>query len=369
MNSLCVEPDRTLLNFSSGLTKPFTRAFELVRFRLFSPLDLNQFDNNPNCISELSHRTLIVLGTLLAAYTLMIAPVYTFSAVVISGVVIKAIRSLGFYLQKDGSTHVSGNLPEQSLPGEVKVMTWNVCGLSGGMHYQLGGLIPWRKRVDRIIEKIQEQDADVVVLEEVFDADLAEIIIARLKNQYAHFYIHLNPNLLGLPSGGMAFTKGACNVKTHDFHNNDWMITRGFVSLDLKRSAQEADPFIRIIGTHMYQGYGAKGHAKRQEQFEQIRTQASEMPTVVMGDFNMERDQMPAWLNNSYTGSDITCTNVFTGKWTGKKQPNEEIIDNIATAGNVDASKCQLIDVFEGYRTKEALSDHQPLVTTVRVRA
>ena len=60
---------------------------------------------------------------------------------------------------------------------------WNVCGAPAGYSMTDAGVIPIYQRMDRVVEKILEQKADVVGLCEVFDIDQEDRLIVDLKNK------------------------------------------------------------------------------------------------------------------------------------------------------------------------------------------
>jgi len=81
------------------------------------------------------------------------------------------------------------------------IFKWNICGIGGGYPTYQNGLKPWDERFNQIVDKIKEQDADILFLEEVYDYKLGNKLFKALKNNYRHFYFNINPKAVGAPSG------------------------------------------------------------------------------------------------------------------------------------------------------------------------
>lgn len=365
--------DRWLLDLSSKLAEPFCTAFSYFRYRLFAPLDGEKFSNRASRIEEIAFRGLLLAGGLIGAATCFMTPQCLFPLFTL-GVGSRAFRALGFFVQKNNFTHVQGNLPEKKLDGQLKLMTWNICGIGGGMHYDHGGVTGWNNRIDRIVQKIREEDADVLVLQEIYDTSLAEAVISKLKNEYAHFYFHLGPNALGSVGGCMVLSKHAVHNFSHtSFKNNDWTMNRGFASLELKnRGDKEAT--VRVIGTHLIHGTDKERRNVQVQQIVDSLSKKTLMPTLLMGDLNIERDNGDAHLldqhfNHTYNENEPTCTNRLTHQWDPAHDPQEEeLIDYISLfkgAPQLKFKDCHLVRAFDNtYNTKTALSDHHGLATT-----
>lgn len=387
--------DRTFLDISSKMSEPFCADWHLLCFRLVAPLDLQKFENCTTVANEVATRVLIGLGGAIGAFLICLAPIPIVCSVVVLGGGSKIVRAIGFALQKGGYTHIRGEALEKSLDPrdpQVKVMSWNICGIGGGMSLDHGGVNHWRSRIDAIVEKIKTEDPDVLILQEVYDAALAEAIIDRLKSDYAHFFTHLGPNVWGSVDGCMILSKCAVHNFSHtSFENNTWILNRGFATLELKATSQDILPCARVIGTHLIHGDEPDDKKNRIEQVAQIVShiarQTLSMPTVLAGDLNMERDQeegkiLSSRLHHGYQGSQPTCTNRLVAQWDSKTRSVwEETIDYIslfkstqpegirfpAVDENVTLENCHLVEAFdESYNTKTALSDHHGLAVVIK---
>jgi endonuclease/exonuclease/phosphatase family metal-dependent hydrolase len=377
--------DRTFLHLSSKMAEPFCAAWGLLRYRWVAPLDPKKFENCASREKEVAVRAMIGLGACLSAFLLRIRPVPILSSVVILGLGSKVMRAIGFSMQKGGYTHIRGESPEKSLNArdpQVKVMTWNICGVGGGVSLDHGGVINWRSRLDAIVEKIKNESPDVLVLQEIYDTALGEALIERLKKDYAHFYTHLGPNVWGSVGGCMVLSKCAVHDFSYtSFSNNKWTLNRGFAVLELKASPQDFLPIARIIGTQLIHGNAPEDKKNRAEQIGQIINNVMHrvllLPTILVGDLNIERDQeegatLSSYLHHGYRGIEPTRTNRLAAQWDGKSR-KEETIDYISLFKSASADAtisikgCHLVKAFDkSYNTKTALSDHHGLSATLK---
>ncbi len=363
--------DRTFLDISSKLAEPICWAYGLLRYRMVSPLD--KFDSHANKIVEIATRAFIAITAIFALVTLVIPIVF-----IALGLASKITRAIGFALQKDNYTHIRGQLPEKTLDGEAKILTWNICGIGGGMHYDHGGVISWRSRLEWIVGKIQKEDPDVLVLQEIYDTALLEALIAKLGPQYAHFFAHLGPNVMGSVSGELVITKCAVNRFTStSFENNDWTLNRTFTTLDIKAKPSDLLPAARIVGTHLIHDDNAKRMVQVAQVVHSLAKETLQLPTVLAGDLNLEREKadegrvLDRHFIHGYQGTEPTCTNELVRQWDPKKWGTPgETIDYISLfRNNIDAQlvNTRMIKAYtDDYNTRTALSDHNALVSTLR---
>ena len=369
--------DRTFLDFSSKMNEPFCAAFNLIRFRLVTPLDPTKFENCTTKTKEIATRVLIGLGAAAGVGLCVAFPSIFYGAVGLA-VCSKVFRAIGFALQKDGYTHVRSSVAEKLLDFQhpkPKVMTWNVCGVGGGMSLDHGGVIDWRDRLGGIIAQIENEDPDILILQEVYDGALAENLIDRLQGKYAHFFAHLGANVIGSVGGVMVLSK--CSVyrfSNTSFKNNDWSLNRGYATLELKATPNSSISCLRIIGTHFIHN----NQQKRKEQFAQIdQSVTDQVPTIIVGDLNIERDQpegdlLRNNLNHAYTELVPTCTNELVGQWDAKMKsvPGETIdyVSSFKKTSPVQFENCHRVEAFDGtFNTKTARSDHHGLCADIQV--
>lgn len=377
------------------MAEPFCVVWNLLCFRFVAPLEPQKFENCATQVKEIATRVFIGLNAVLGGFLMYAMPVPVLCSIAALGVGSKVLRSIGFALQKGGYTHVRGMAPEKALnpqDPQVKVMSWNICGIGGGMSLDHGGVVNWRSRLDAIVDKIKTEDPDVLLLQEVYDTALAEALIERLQSDYVQFFTHLGPNVWGSVGGCMVISKCAVHDFSHtSFANNQWTLNRGFAALELKATPLDALPCARIIGTHLIHGEKAEDKTNRMQQVAQIvghvARQTLAMPTVLAGDLNMERDQaegeiLSSRLHHGYQALQPTCTNRLVAQWDFKARSVwGETIDYIslvkstqpqgirvpAVDENVTLENCHLVEAFdESYNTKTALSDHHGLVVVIK---
>jgi endonuclease/exonuclease/phosphatase family metal-dependent hydrolase len=268
-------------------------------------------------------------------------------------------------------------------------MVWNLRGQCGGLHYKNGGVVHWRSRLDKIIEKIEAEDPDVLVLQEIDDTALAEALIQRLGGRYAHLFTHLGANAWGSSNGCMILTKCAIHNFTHaNFSDSDWTRPRGLEIFEIKASPRDTSPCVRIIASSL--APGKEEQTKRMEQFSQIvnalaaRTLA--LPTLFVSNINADRDHpdegtyLSKHLYHSYRGDEPTHTDQLASQWTSRFTAKGEMIDFISLfkrnlpdgrtmpviEKGIRVVECRLVKAFdETYNTKNSLSDHHGVFTLV----
>ncbi len=380
----------TLSRAFSTLVEPCSRLFEYV-FWVNTPAKPGAFDNCTSVFWEYVYRGAVGLTTLVGgAVVVMLTPATILACGSLGYVsLLLGTRVGAWYLQHGkGFSYVKGEREEQELSDNNKtfsLMNWNVCGTWGGFGRSNGGIIEWRKRLEELVRKIEEADSDVLVLEEVYDTALAEKLIERLKDKYAHFFTNMGPNVFGSVGGLFVATKFSVNRFSHtSFENNDWTLNRGFAAIELGKGK----PFATVIGTHLIHGDkpvdetkvpdSKNPHKKRLDQINQIVKQVADKafksPAFIAGDLNMLPKDIPAGkfhLPNDQIA--VTCTNRFIQHgWDPKKEDAEERLDYIAEVQN-GAAKATVavkqLGIIEGKdkTSKTAASDHDALVATIVV--
>jgi hypothetical protein len=161
-----------------------------------------------------------------------------------------ALRYLAVKLQNQPYIYYQGNAVEKSLPSSgISLLSWNICCNSGGYSISDAGVVPWAFRIDAVVQKIKEADADVLSLTEVFDPRSAFYLYEQLKDDYSHFYFNIGPRAIGVSSG--IFIASKFEIKNPNFlpFPKEMLIGRtknaekGVFSFDL--------PFATIFSTHL----------------------------------------------------------------------------------------------------------------------
>lgn len=238
--------DRKFFWISSGMADIFAGTYGRLGYRLIAPIDPEKFDNATSTTKEVGIRALIVLGGIAS---FCFAGTYLLMSAVVLSVGSKMFKAAALYFQKDGFTHIRGNVAEEGLKnGEATIMTWNIRGHGGGLHYSEGGVVHWRSRVERIVDHIKNEQADVIVLQEVYDTALMEEIVDRLKASYAHFYTQIENGCMVIAKCGIhSFTQTR-------FDATDQKVRRGFETFEILAHPNDKTPCARIIGTQLSPG-------------------------------------------------------------------------------------------------------------------
>jgi endonuclease/exonuclease/phosphatase family metal-dependent hydrolase len=116
------------------------------------------------------------------------------------------------------------------------ILNFNVCFLPGKLSLLYGGMLPWKSRIQKIAAKINQIDADVVCLQEVFEGKSAQMLYEMMKDKYTHFYINIGPRTFGFTEGSAGLSSGL------------------FIASKIKMENPEYIPFEKS-GIHMKRGF------------------------------------------------------------------------------------------------------------------
>ncbi len=361
---------------ASYLNDPLSKSHESFR-RIYLVDFLNPTSNKTiNFIRKFSLFTNIILFGSLAIFT-------TIPAVV--------LRYFGSNLQNKSFFHLKGKAQEKKLPKDnsFNILSWNVCCIGGGYSISDGGVLPWSERIDKIVDKIENTDADVNCLFEVYDIKSAILFYEKLKKKYSHFYFNIGQKTIGVSSGILIFSKYKIKNPLFIKFPKDYLVGRtknvekGIFAFDL---IDQENNFARIFSTHLQHSEQPsfptnEEKIARKKQMELIIEKIKEIKNkaiIVTGDLNLDDDEYQAslWSKNFikkvafrspiYTwGGDHFCA-----KMVGKKVSLPLNLDHTLALKNANNSiKTSLIDV--GYKDsefrKDALSDHLGLLSRITI--
>ncbi len=303
-----------------------------------------------------------------------------------------ALRYAGASLQQEPYLYHRSVAVEKTLPPQhtFSLLSWNVCCVGAGYAISDGGVLPWDARIERIVERILAQDADVNCLYETFDFRAAFYIQQRLlAHGYAHCYFNIGPRAVGVNSGILVASK-------YRIHNPEFTTfpvetlvgrtkgaTKGVFAFDLQ---SEGGSFARVFATHLQHSEECM-HATPDEQaaraaqmqiiVEKIRAVMGRC-VVVTGDLNLDDAEYRAsnWQHLFQKGDryhDPVRTwggDAFCAALVGKRASTPLNLDHtMMLRDSGRALSTALVDV--GYNahlfTREALSDHAGLRSQITV--
>jgi hypothetical protein len=126
------------------------------------------------------------------------------------------IRFIVSNLENEKFIHYLGDLPEKHLAEDkFTFLQWNICGIKAGYEIGEGGQMPLREslleiketRLQKIVDKLLELDADVISLNELFDINDFAYIAGKLRGRYAHMIGNCGGRSIGPNSGLALFSK------------------------------------------------------------------------------------------------------------------------------------------------------------------
>jgi endonuclease/exonuclease/phosphatase family metal-dependent hydrolase len=268
------------------------------------------------------------------------------------------------------------------------LFSWNICCVPGGYSITDGGVVPWKERIDAIVDKVLEKDGDVNCFYELFDFHAAQYLKERLKEAgYTHFFYNIGPMSVGVSSGFLIASKYKCENARFDPFSIETLpgrsrfANKGVFSFDL---ASSDAPFSRICALHL-------SHSELPEfpTEEEVSARARQMEFVFnhvplpqdqslifTGDFNMdlseyasspwqarliraEGQEEPTW------GGDAFCAALSE-----KRASGPLTLDYTAywqgTAARIDTEVVQAGYFATQYR-QNALSDHSGLFSRIQL--
>lgn len=349
---------------ASYLTDPICKAHEL--FRRVSLVD----SLNPDSwrMTKLFQKAALLLGTGFCFFV-NLPPLLLF----LPGM---AIRFLASNLQSRPFLHWAGRAKALSdKPESFSLLSWNICCIGAGYAISDGGVMPWPFRIDLLAAKILEQKADVVCLSEVFDIKTASALYDAMKDEYAHFYVHIGPRTIGPSSGLFIASKYELNNPNFTAFPKEMLDGRakktekGVFSFDVAG-------FATVLTTHLQHSEEPQfpkieeETARRQEMeliMEKVESVAAGRAVIVTGDLNLDPKELKAsawsqWFQQTDNLPPTWGGDEFCAKLAGRKRFSTERTLDYTLLKNGTAKEIKTTVVETGYVASKfkrlALSDH-----------
>lgn len=289
---------------------------------------------------------------------------------------------------------------------ELKVLTANICCFPGNLTYTYGGVSPWKQRIDKLVEVIRNSDAHIVCLQEVWDPECMRALIESMKNDFGFFVYNagdpagtINVNKMGYGSG--LFVASKLPLDSIEFHRFPRSIPENSHRGAIVAICRIAKERIAFINTHLNHTSAHLLHQMLEVRQEQLlltygylqKAIAMQLPNkcwgFVAGDFNIDADttefkqsglsslfsipyasnpskEPPTWTDYF---NDLVVTPVDKRETV---RPVYELVDYCVepSLSNVKppVSTQKLVPLFDIKAPTEALSDHQALLTTWKLK-
>ncbi|NGX56829.1 MAG: hypothetical protein K1060chlam5_01075 [Candidatus Anoxychlamydiales bacterium] len=295
-------------HLSNNLNEDFLNNISYFFFQIASYL------TDPVCIShEYFRRFYIIDHHYKNSYkiTNLLRKIYYFSQLTFHGNValftsIPGIffRYIGSKIQKKPFLYINNNSDYKKLDSnKFTLLSWNICCVGGGYSLSDGGVMPFRDRIDKIVEKILHLNADVNCLYETFDIKSAFYIYNKLKKHgYRDFYFNIGPKSLGVSSGIFVASKYKINNPNFIPFSKKILVGRtknakkGIFSFTL---SSDKNDFANIFTTHLQHSeeceYPTDEEIEKRKMQMQLLTQKTQelrdRCTVVCGDLNLDDDE------------------------------------------------------------------------------
>jgi endonuclease/exonuclease/phosphatase family metal-dependent hydrolase len=323
---------------------------------------------------------------------------------------IDAIKARISMMPRNEYSYIEGltreKLINENAPG-FSILNFNVCFLPGKLSLLYGGMLPWKSRIKKIAARINQIDADIVCLQEVFEGKAAEMLIEQMKGNYAHFYINIGPRTFGFTEASAGLSSGlflASKIKIENpeyipFEKSGIHMKRGFFNFSLSCAGSE---IAHIYTTHLEAFNEHPGPELRKHQLDQILCKmnehsnktSSQVASVLCGDLNipLQSNESAEHLlrdhfidNYNKANARVTLENrtyldftdvIWKAKLDMKKfTPNPEILDYALLLKNQPAHSKQrfslytaLIPMNDIAKPLDALSDHHAEISLVLMK-
>jgi exonuclease III len=365
------------LSFRIGsyLTDPICKSHEYFR-RIYIVDSLNP---DGYALSNLVRKVVLLVG--IAAWGSL--AIFT----TLPGIGIKAFAAT---IQKNPYMYSQGNAAPKTLPTDktFSLLSWNICCVSAGYAISDGGVLPWSFRIDKVLDKIIEKNADVNCLYEIFDVKTAIYISEKLKQHgYKHCYFNIGPKAVGVSSGILIASKYDIENPEFTAFPKETLVGRtkhaakGVFAFDLK---SEGKNFARVYSTHLQHSEApefptpdeVQGRRKQMEIIIDKINAVKDRCIILTGDLNLDDNEYDNsfWKKYFQGGASFTDKtwggDEFCAKMVGKKVSGPLNLDHTMIF-NETASSIITTLVPTGFNSavfKEgALSDHSGILSHIKI--
>lgn len=209
--------------------------------------------------------------------------------------------------------YLKGNCGEKVLSEEVNgfsFLTVNLCLMPETTSMIYGGVLPWPVRMDAIAKKIEQINADVIFLQEVYDIHALDALHSHLAHLYAHFYGNVPLKLSGLSHASLFSSSGLAVISKFKLNrlyfepfetttssemdkHRDFGFDRnyGLLHCDLMSGDRR---LAHLVTTHQSPFYADVRELQMRQAAASFEKEAKDLmePLLLCGDLNMEKDQM-----------------------------------------------------------------------------
>lgn len=360
---------KQVFQLASYLTDPICKVHELFR-RLYI---IDTLHPTASKTSKWARKFFISIGMIIASFVSI--------ATTVPGI---CLRGMASHLEKEPFLYYQGALQDKQLKKVFSLLSWNICCIAGGYCISDGGVMPWPFRIDKIIMKIREADADVLSLYEVMDLTAGFYLYEKLQEKYAHFYFNVGPRAIG-PSSGI-FIASKFKITSPTFIPFAKQMLVGRTKMAEKGvfffNIQTQDKNVKIYTTHLQ-------HSEEPQYptHEEVQARKKEMNlimekvhqetgnVILTGDLNLDEKEYrhSCWskyfqqvsLNSKTWGGDRFCAEML-----GKRISSSLNLDYTLTTKKSDLhiSTCLVSsDYDDATFTIDALSDHRGLLSRFEI--
>ena len=180
------------------------------------------------------------------------------------------------------------------LNKQITVLTANILCFPNPFSYFFGGASPWEERIEGITKKILSTKANIICLQEVFDPQVASILIENLKKKYNYFIYDIGPQNTSLNPKEIGLNTGLFIASQIPFDTIEFIPFARKIPANsgLQRGALKAEFTLNksqwtLIATHLQSGTESKQAEIRLEQFAHCKELLGDQQGFIIGDLNI----------------------------------------------------------------------------------
>lgn len=296
-------------------------------------------------------------------------------------------RGLGAYLRERPFEWVQGKT-DQAEKSPWTAYFRNYCGVPGGYALTDGNVSPWEERIDCIALDILGKNADVTTHCEIFDRQMAEALIEKLKpHGYADFLYDAGAQAVG--PGSTLFVASKFPIQNPHFekfpldalHGRARHAAKGVLQFDLT-ATKATKVFARVFVTHFQHSEipanPEEGEKEAREKevgivMNLVKKTPGDRAIILTGDLNMDEAEFSGMnfdpLERAYTQGSTWGGDEFCAKLVGKKISKSCTLDYALYHPNRVASCSAKLEPFDDYDpgkfSPKAISDHGGIFITI----
>ena len=333
-----------IFNLGSFLLKPANLMLKNIVRIFVVDLEPSMHGQKKSAALEISYRTALFVGSLILSPFALSGSILALPICTLTSLAKKSLSVLA------PSIKITPSNPAQSL----HVISYNTLLMPEFITLR-NKHRPSSERVDEIADKLIEKNADLISLQEVFNAQSARQLAKRLSEAGYYIVRHLSPRPWTLNSGLFIASKFPIHNPKFQSHSvlfgHDKMASKGVLAVDIKIG----DDVITLANTHLNGGGSFKGlssyHARmiQSHQMSQFLQQRGQNAQIVTGDMNVSAIDEGNFEPEYYIANKLYYENLKDPLALEPKEVRGSLVDKITRIHN------EVLDNYRSFKPRNPL--------------